>query len=464
MTERPLDLEDIQGNILGGFNTDIQVLLALTLPESADYSRAATWLAVQADSLTVASEVRAHRGFMKLAQPDPQATWLCIAVGLRLLKATQPDVLIRDDAFNGGMARRAPSILGDKTDNSKWRVGGSAAPVDVLVIVAANDEQAVVQRADALVASAAAAGLVQTYRETARRIDDREHFGFRDGISQPKIAGYDPDGDIGAGNFIFGYPKEVGSAPYSPVVDPRGITDNGSLLVFRRLAQNVPNFRNYIAREYARISAQWPSLTASHLAALIVGRWPSGAPVKAGQIEDPGGTPPDNAFDFQDDPDARSCPFGAHIRKVNPRNGPKDVVEVPRMLRRGIPFGPTLDTKPDQDDRGLAFLAFQSSIKGQFEFLTQHWMNSALNPARGNDLLVGRSDSPRTMSISGPNGSVEVSAPELQWIVPTGGAYLFAPSRSGLKKFGTPPAPIGLWKLKQFWALTSDSVRTSLFE
>ena len=53
-----------------------------------------------------------------------------------------------NDAFNGGMLRRAPSVLGDKTDPSKWRVGGPDAPVDVLLVVAANDEKAVADRAD----------------------------------------------------------------------------------------------------------------------------------------------------------------------------------------------------------------------------------------------------------------------------------------------------------------------------
>jgi Dyp-type peroxidase family len=379
------------------------------------------------------------------------------------LSATQTDVRIRDDAFNGGMLKRAPSVLADKTDSSKWRVGGPASPVDVLLIVAANNEKAVANRADELSGSAATAGLVTAYRETTRRLDEREHFGFRDGISQPRVLGDDLDGAVGPGNFVFGYPKEAGSDPFWPVVDPRHLTDNGSLLVFRRLAQNVSAFRKFCEEEQARIAPQWPGLTADHLAALLVGRWPSGAPVQAGQTADPGGSPPDNSFDFQDDPGALSCPFGAHIRKVNPREGPKDVVEVPRMLRRGIPFGPPFDAAPD-DDRGLAFLAFQTSVKSQFEFLTQHWMNSALNPSRGNDLLVGRADGTRTMHIPGPQGAIEVSAPEKQWIVPTGGAYLFAPSRSGLAKFGTPPAPIGLWKAKQLWAITVDSINSSLFD
>lgn len=461
MTDRALDLSDIQGAVIAGFNTDIQVLMALHVPQVTDFPRAAAWLAAQAPALTVVSEVRANRERMKSATAHPPLTWLGVAVGQRILQATQPDVLVRDDAFNGGMIKRAPSVLGDKTNPATWRVGSTAAALDVLLLVAGNDEAAVQERADQVSASAAGAALETNYRETARRIDDREHFGFRDGISQPKVIGDEPGGELGAGHFVFGYPKKAGEAPYSPVVDPRGITDNGSLLVFRRLVQDVAAFRIFCEEQVARISPQWPGLTQAHFAALLVGRWPSGAPLRSGQTQDPGG-PPDNAFDFQDDADARSCPFGAHIRKVNPRKGPKDVVEVPRMLRRGIPFGPAFASAPDQSERGLAFLAFQTSLKSQFEFLTQHWMNSPLNPARGSDLLVGRADSVRSMVIAGPNGPIEVGASDTHWIVPTGGAYLFLPGRSALAKFDTPPAAAGLWTAKRAWARAADSVR-SLF-
>lgn len=462
MTDRPLQLDDIQGNVLGGFNTDYQALIALTVRDPVDFPRAAKWLSDQAPSVTVASEVLSGRTAMKVAA-GPSPTWLCIAVGARFLKAARPEVLIRDQAFNDGMLRRAPSMLNDKTDPAQWRVGGSAAVVDVMLIVASNDEPSIAARADALCADAAATGLTTTYRETARRLDDKEHFGFRDGVSQPKVAGYDDDpaGALCAGHFVFGYPKEVGGPPFSPVVDEKGLTDNGSLLVFRRLAQNVQAFRTYVAEEAARISPEWPGMSHEHLAALIVGRWPSGAPVKSGQTKDPGTASPDNSFNFLDDAQGASCPFGAHIRKVNPRAGKKDVVEVPRMLRRGIPFGPLFDSRPEETDRGLCFMAFQSSIKEQFEFLTQHWMNDRQNPAPGNDLLVGRSNDVRRMEILGPAGPVEVRAAELQWIVPTGGAYLFAPGRSGLAKFGAPAVPFGLWKLKQLWARTADSIALS---
>ncbi|KWV60467.1 hypothetical protein AS156_29245 [Bradyrhizobium macuxiense] len=463
MTDRVLDINDIQGNVLGGFNTDIQELVALTVVDAADFQRAAAWAASLSPAVTTVSQVRAQREAMK-SSAATVSPWLCVGIGQRLLSKTQFDVLIRDDAFNNGMAKRAPSVLGDKSDPSGWRVGGTQAPVDVLLIVASNDEAVAASRAQDLETSALTAGMSATYRETLRRLDDREHFGFRDGISQPQVAGFDDLGELQPGNFLFGYPKDAGSDPFWPVVDPRGLTDNGSLLVFRRLAQDVGAFRAFCAAEAMRLAPQWPGLTADLLGALIVGRWQSGTPVATGQTRDPGQFPPSNDFDFKGDPDGASCPLGAHIRKINPRNGPKDVLEVPRILRRGVPFGPLYDAAP-QDDRGLAFLAFQSSVKSQFEFLTQHWMNSALNPGRGNDLLVGRSDGAlRTMQIQSPAGPIQISAPVADWIKPTGGAYLFAPSRSGLAKFGTPPAALGLWKAHQLWAITFDAVKQSLFE
>lgn len=463
MTDRVLDIDDIQGNVLGGFNTDIQELVVLTVVDAADFQRAAAWAASLSSAVTTVSQVRAQREAMK-SSAATVSPWLCVGIGQRLLSKTQSDVLIRDDAFNSGMAKRAPSVLGDKSDPSGWRVGGMRAPVDVLLIVASNDEAAAASRAQDLATNALTAGMSATYRETLRRLDDREHFGFRDGISQPQVAGFDDVGELQPGNFVFGYPKDAGSDPFWPVVDPRGLTDNGSLLVFRRLAQDVGAFRAFCASEAMRLAAQWPGLTADHLGALIVGRWQSGTPVATGQTRDPGQFPPSNDFDFKGDTDGASCPLGAHIRKVNPRNGPKDVLEVPRMLRRGVPFGPLYDSAP-QDDRGLAFLAFQSSLKSQFEFLTQHWMNSAINPGRGNDLLVGRSDGAvRTMQIRGPAGPIQISAPVADWIKPTGGAYLFAPSKSGLAKFGAPPAALGLWKAHQLWAIAFDSVKQSLFE
>ncbi len=459
MTDRALELADIQGNVLGGFNTEIQVFLAFTALSSEVVMKAAQWVAGLADSVTTAADVSAQRGLMRQANPDSQLTWLCVAVGQQLLKATQPDLYIRDDAFNGGMLARAPSILNDRTDPATWKVGSVDKPVDVLLIVASNVEAAAVQRANDLLAVAAAAGLALSYRETGRRLhNEQEHFGFRDGISQPLVLGFDEGGTFGAGNFVFGYPVVAGGPPVVPYSDERGVADNGSLLVFRRLEQDVAEFDRFCDQEAARLAPNWPQLSAPHLKALVVGRWPSGALASVQEMQDPGATLPQNDFDFSDDASGVKCPTGAHIRKVNPRQGQRDRVDVPRILRRGIPFGRPIKYEPD-GARGLNFIAFQTSIRGQFEFLTQHWMNSDQKPAPGHDLLVGRSGGSRSMTISGPLGPVAVSTGPHQWIVPTGGAYLLAPSRSGLRKLGTPSASLGLWKVKVFSARVIDGAR-----
>lgn len=463
MTNRALELEDIQGNILGGFNTEYQVFIALTAASEAGLRDAANWAASLADEVATVADVRRDRDKMKQASPDARLVWLCIAVGRRLLKNTQTDLHIRDEGFNLGMIARAPSVLGDRTDADGWAVGRRDQPVDVLLIVASNRETDAEEKATALVASAQLAGLTPSYRELCRRLpNETEHFGFRDGLSQPLVLGDDPGEAMPPGNFIFGYPAVRDGVPVVPFIDERKIADNGSLLVHRRLVQDVQAFRDFCDAEAHRLAAAWPQLSGPHLQALLVGRWPSGALASVDHTTDPGGASAGNDFDFSQDPKGLKCPAGAHIRKVNPRMGDKDRVDVPRMLRRGIPFGRDYGTVPDEP-RGLNFVAFQTSIRDQFEFLSQHWMNSRNKPAPGQDLLVGRDLESRSLKIMGPTGEVSVSANLQQWIQPTGGAYLLAPGRSGLRKLGATPAPLGLWKLKALSVQAFDSARALLW-
>ena len=444
MSERILDLHEIQGNILGGFNTNIQVLLFFSVPIER-MSSAAPFLASLSNEITTVIDVITNRESMKTAKGSNSPTWLFVAVSFGILNGIAKDVYFNDVAFNTGHLKRAKSVLNDRTDPSLWVAGNATNPVDVLLLVGGNDDVAVSARAELLITAATEAGLKLTWRELDNRLnDDREHFGFHDGISQPEIAGYDPEGKIGPGHFIFGYSRVAGGEPVKPILDPRGVADNGSLLVWRRLNQNVQAFKNFCSTASIEFK-----LNESHIAALLVGRWPSGAPVLMGQTTDPNSQVIDNTFDFSNDSDGLSCPFGAHIRKVNPRKGKKDTVDIPRILRRGIPYGKAYDEDPNDNNRGLTFLAFQTSIKDQFEFLTQHWMNSDVKPAPESDLLVGRRTPPGKLIIRGPNGPISLTGPTESWITPCGGAYLFAPSRTGLRKLAEPPSPAMQWRPKK---------------
>jgi hypothetical protein len=74
---------------------------------------------------------------------------------------------------------------------------------------------------------------------------------------------------------------------------------------------------------------------------------------------------------------------------------------------------------------------------------------------------VGRSASARTIQILAPDGPINLSAPQADWIVPTDEAHLFAPSCSGLAKLGMPPDPMGFQRAKQVWATTYDTVKAT---
>jgi deferrochelatase/peroxidase EfeB len=249
-------------------------------------------------------------------------------------------------------------------------------------------------------------------------------------------------------------------------------------LVFRRLTQNVEAFHKFFRQqaekfaELPELSSMTPEQRASWLASRVVGRWPSGEPIMRTQSGDPAASLPDfleiNHFAFRDitepvlvvdgnrqkatisgcpaDPFGSICPVFAHIRKVNPRDmdTDKDSGEATRtfqMLRRGIPFGELYEKEP-MDERGLLFLAYQTTIQrllnavpGQFELLTTDWMNQRDLPQQGGfDLLVGQNQGqPRqaefNFSQSGTR-PIEVDEP---WVVPTGGGYFFAPSVSCMK-------------------------------
>jgi deferrochelatase/peroxidase EfeB len=111
--------------------------------------------------------------------------------------------------------------------------------------------------------------------------------------------------------------------------------------------------------------------------------------------------------DGSGDPKGLRCPIGAHIRRVNPRDQPVTGQGRPggsnnshRLVRRGIPYGPTyVPGQPDDGiERGLLGYFIGSHIENQYEFVLKQWVNDAgfvgavrLNP-KSKDVIIGNND------------------------------------------------------------------------
>jgi hypothetical protein len=112
-----------------------------------------------------------------------------------------------------------------------------------------------------------------------------------------------------------------------------------------------------------------------------------------------------------------------------------------------VPFGKSLTDRyahvgqdPERGERGLLFLSIQSSIEDQFEFLQARWINDSSRPKTpgGNDMLVGQNavadHGVRRCTIFGAGAEIAEVPAKNEWVIPTGGGYLFVPSLSALEE------------------------------
>jgi Dyp-type peroxidase family len=506
---------DIQGNIIPGFNKDHQHFLFLRIRNP---KRAKVFLREILPRISTMEEVIAFRRLYRsrrflLGRHNTYlcSTWVNIAFsrrGIELLANKADADAFGDRSFQFGLAQRS-SYLGDPTSPAhrgsarRWRVGGPRNEADIVLILA-SDHVAVLDDLVALLklrARDAALKLLFEQRGDTLPGDLRghEHFGFKDGISQPGVRGklsptpgdyitprYIAAGDsrrlylarpgqqlAWPGQFLLGEQRQstedqlnaVGAASNFPKWARRG-----SYLVVRRLQQDVPAFYSFVALGAARTG-----ITRDKFAAMLIGRWPSGAPI----LRVPAGDNPalgdddfaNNHFIFDDDTPpsslgpipgypgdtypqavadflAQVCPHFAHIRKVHPRDTAtemgKPADSFTRMiLRRGIPYGPQLVgvKNPKRaliaEDRGLMFLCYGASIEDQFEFLQRRWSNSGSQPNLGGfDPIIGqngrRGSRVRFIDFPTPAGTVRIRIKN-EWVTPTGGGYFFAPSISAIR-------------------------------
>ena len=193
---------------------------------------------------------------------------------------------------------------------------------------------------------------------------------------------------------MLGYPDELGGIQ---TLQPEVLGRNGTYVVFRKLHQRVAAFRRYL-----KDNATDPA-DEELLAAKIMGRWRSGAPLALSPLarrSRPRRRPaPQQRFLYQqDDPAGYKTPGGCHIRRGNPRDAAvAGVPRLHRMIRRGTAYGPPLPDgvlEDDGADRGLMFAFVGAHLGRQFEFVQSEWMNDGVFFGAGDakDPVVGSGD------------------------------------------------------------------------
>jgi Dyp-type peroxidase family len=366
--------------------------------------------------------------------------------------------------FTEGMTNANRSrFLGDvgESDPRHWGWGGPGQPqVDGILMLYATDQGLLADRQQELRTRLADNGITEVTELPALERGTSEPFGFHDGISQPVIAGLPKAAGarqtVAAGEFVLGYPNARGQLADSPLLpasddparllfpDPAGsgavdLGRNGSYLVFRQLEQDVEGFRRFLDAATRRADGVEDPAAQTALAAKMVGRWPSGAPLVKAPDQDVPALADDNDFTYRADLPGLACPVGAHIRRANPRDslpgGPESSLTTSglhRLLRRARSYGPA---EGGPAGTGLYFMCLAANLSRQFEFVQHTWLNNAtFNGLYDNaDPLIGdRCSASAAFTVQArPVRRRYLGLP--QFVRTRGGAYFFLPGLSALR-------------------------------
>lgn len=434
-----LELDDIQGLILR--------------PRPAPYYGAHAFVRIN-DAAAGRNAMRRLRRRVTSAADwrEPRPAWTAVALtypGLRALGVPETSLASFPRPFREGMAARADKLRDrGPNDPSRWQAPFGTSEVHLLVSVYAASEQAWHMEAAAYEQQLANLedGLTLLLRqEFGAQPDSRNPFGFKDGFTQPIVEGSGVEGwpgdgrPIKAGEFILGYPAEAGHPLGVPT--PPALGKNGTYLVFRKYHSHVAAFNRYLHR-----AANTPE-ERELLAAKLVGRWRSGAPLElAPEHDDPqlgGDDSRNNDFNYGADPKGLRTPVGSHVRRMNPRDTDLKVlsdVNIRRIIRRSTTYGtPLADSlKDDGAPRGLDFIAISARAIDTVEFLQSEWINSGNFIGRGTekDPLLGVQDRNAYFTVPGTPPR-RISGIET-FNTLDGGEYFFMPSLTALGWLGEP--------------------------
>jgi len=505
-------LEDLQGNILKSHGREESVHIFLTFPDPKKEPRktaalrqliaqlatkditsakkqlddAAAWRKNKIDGGVFVHFSLSSSGYQKLGFPDSDQPK---GANLQKREEATPKELKNDyaEVFQLGMKRRQYALIDPPF--SAWEPAYKR-DIDALLIIAADNLRDVMIKEAEIIPELSRVATVATVergtkvrRQFKNQKEDAvvEHFGFTDGIGDPRFLEEDLErkekGETA---------KRLFSAPLNLVLvqDPLG-TPNvsfGSFLIFRKLEQNVQGFK----KAELELSKEL-GVSRELSGAMAVGRFEDGTPLV---LQGKDGSDNLNNFDYFRDSVGLKCPFQAHLRTTNPRlesvreGGPFAQSEEQelghRIARRGVTYGgplsdfSNLDQLPT-DGVGLLFMCYQSDIWEQFEFIQRFWSNHPrfLEPDMSKSRQVDNKNYYRTGldAVSGQSlpGQIdplikEEAQPPQNWLKQRdqttvkadvkfanfvklkGGEYFFSPSISFLKNlpnlpqdFPTPP-------------------------
>ena len=465
-----LDKTDVQGLVLRGYNFPYARYLFLQFLDRGDPAKPHQGQELVRELIPC---ITTGEDWGKDREKRPQST-VNIAFtykGLAKLDLPAATLVSFPVEFIQGMQARG-AILCDQGTNGPehWEEMWTKHEVHALLDVNARSREALDARCRELeekVKESRGAIIIDRQDAEAIQIDgkqtSKEHFGYTDGFGNPDYLHIDRatqpgQGKLGkngnweplaTGELLLGYADEAGELPPAPV--PHLLANNGTFMVYRKLKQHVGKFRNYLKSEGAKYEGG-----EEKLAAKIVGRWLDGTPVELS----PDKPDPEIVknrelnvnFTFGKDLQGTRCPMGAHIRRSNPRdafgfNG--ELVNRRRITRRGMAYGkyvPWGQPADDNEDRGLIFVALNSSTYRQFEFIQQQWIEYGNDAHQGSDkdMITGNHDdhrsSPSRFFVQGTaeeKNSPFVCANIPNFVQLKGGDYFFLPSITALNMIGT---------------------------
>jgi Dyp-type peroxidase family len=393
----------------------------------------------------LAPHVDSAAGWWNAADP-----WLAVALsytGLKALGIPQDSLQSFPEAFREGMAARARQ-LGDEgaNDPKNWDLPYGKGEVHIGVSAFSDSEEN--HRRILGIARKEFEGFsgvsMLAMQDFGAQPGDRNSLGYKDGIDQPAVegSGVDPlpgqGRPIKAGEFILGYAGESGVI--LPMPQPEMLGRNGTYVGFRKYQTRVGAFNRFLQAHGSTEEER------ELLAAKLVGRWRSGAPLTlAHEVDNPtlGADPHrNNDFNYSNDLRGRQAPFGCHIRRMNPRDTQLTRltdVNIHRLIRRGTTYGPPYDPNAlseadDEVSRGAIFLFISAKAMATIEFLQQEWINDGNFIGIGDerDPIIGLQQEGAAFTI--PRDPVRRLVRGIETFnVLRGGEYFFMPSISALK-------------------------------